>query len=262
MLVVLKCIAIGVTYVAPFYLRHGLARNSPSTIKFRMATTTATSLVAWLPLCWSLQKQGKSPLLLHLLGLRWHGMLAAVLRPAALTACLFTGPILQSWLSQTHHESCQSGLQTLRNLIVAPLTEEFCFRACMAPLFLLEGCSRIRTVLITPVMFGVAHLHHLVELVKFQGLKPHLAALQVSFQFLYTTIFGWYVTHVFLSTGHLASAVVVHAICNWQGFPPLADLKGHPHCRQLLLAYATGIAICARQFSAWTMTSDYTSYWP
>ena len=59
MLAVLKCVAIGVAYVAPFYLRPGDARNSPSTIKFRMATTTATSLVAWLPLLWTLQQQAR-----------------------------------------------------------------------------------------------------------------------------------------------------------------------------------------------------------
>lgn len=129
--------------------------------------------------------QGKSPLLLHLLGLRWHGMLAAVLRPAALTACLFTGPILQSWLSQTHHESCQSGLQTLRNLIVAPLTEEFCFRACMAPLFLLEVQSLTQNIhvalpqqkIVAPVLMlqdlhAAPSLEHLLpaELMRLQAL--------------------------------------------------------------------------------------------
>ena len=67
-------------------------------------------------------------------------MLRAIVQPAALTACLFAGPILQSCLSVRHAASYGSHhyLQTLRNLIVAPLTEEFCFRACMAPLFLLE----------------------------------------------------------------------------------------------------------------------------
>lgn len=47
---VYKCVAIGVAYVAPFYFRDSHARNHPSTIKFRMASTIATSLLAWLPL--------------------------------------------------------------------------------------------------------------------------------------------------------------------------------------------------------------------
>jgi len=50
----------------------------------------------------------------------------------------------------------------------------------------------------------------------------------VSFQFLYTTLFGWYATHVFLSTGHLAAAVAVHSFCNWMGFPPVGGVLSHP----------------------------------
>lgn len=47
---VLKCVAIGVAYVAPFYCRGSHARDYPSTIMFRMTSTVATSLLAWLPL--------------------------------------------------------------------------------------------------------------------------------------------------------------------------------------------------------------------
>lgn len=67
-------------------------------------------------------------------------MLQAIMKPAALTACLFAGPCLQSCLPWAHGPSFDKyqRLQSLRNLIMAPLTEEFCFRACMAPLFLLE----------------------------------------------------------------------------------------------------------------------------
>lgn len=46
----LQCVAIGVAYVAPFYCRGSHARDHSSTIKFRMASTVATSLLAWLPL--------------------------------------------------------------------------------------------------------------------------------------------------------------------------------------------------------------------
>lgn len=47
---VLKCVAIGVAYVAPFYCRGSHARDHPSTIMFRMTSTVATSLLAWFPL--------------------------------------------------------------------------------------------------------------------------------------------------------------------------------------------------------------------
>lgn len=239
----LDCLCIGIAYVAPFYLKRNHARSHPSTIKFRMASTAATCLVAWMPLCWQLQKKATSAhgLLLPLLGLRSKGLLQAVIQPLLLTASLFMGPLLQTALSGRPDGDSIVQLQTLRNLVMAPITEEFCFRACMAPLFLLQGYSKKQTVFLTPVMFGVAHVHHLVEMVKFQGAKLLSATAAVAFQFLYTTVFGWYATHIFLSTGHLAGAVTVHAFCNWIGFPAIFDIASHPRKNTLIAAYLVGI---------------------
>lgn len=50
----------------------------------------------------------------------------------------------------------------LRNHVVAPLSEEFTFRACMMPL-LLQTFPPLRAILITPLFFGIAHLHHIIE---------------------------------------------------------------------------------------------------
>lgn len=43
-----------------------------------------------------------------------------------------------------------------------------------------QGCSYMQTVLLTPLMFGVAHIHHLVQMVKFQGIKLTSAIAMVS----------------------------------------------------------------------------------
>lgn len=43
-----------------------------------------------------------------------------------------------------------------------------------------QGCSHMQTVFLTPLMFGVAHVHHLIEMVKFQGVKLTSAATMVS----------------------------------------------------------------------------------
>lgn len=56
-------------------------------------------------------------------------------------------------------------LETLvwwRNQVVAPLSEEWTFRACMLPL-LLQCFSQTTAIFICPLFFGVAHFHHLVE---------------------------------------------------------------------------------------------------
>ena len=70
---VYQCVAIGVAYVAPFYFRDNHARNHPSTIKFRMASTTATSLLAWLPLYHQVYSKvtHSPPKVLHVLSTMW-----------------------------------------------------------------------------------------------------------------------------------------------------------------------------------------------
>ncbi|DBA79350.1 TPA: hypothetical protein ACH3X2_000001 [Trebouxia sp. C0005] len=139
---VLNCMCIGIAYVVPFYARAGHERNHPSTIKFRMVSTATTCLVAWVPLYWQLQSKTAfaHKLLFSLLGLRKTGLLQAVIQPTLLTASLFAGPLLQRALSGRSDADSMAPLQILRNLVIAPVTEEFCFRACMAPLFLLQVC--------------------------------------------------------------------------------------------------------------------------
>jgi len=39
------------------------------------------------------------------------------------------------------------------------------------------------------------------------------------FQFIYTTLFGWFAAFVFLRTGSLYPAIAAHAFCNWLGLP-------------------------------------------
>ena len=49
---------------------------------------------------------------------------------------------------------------------------------------MLQGSSFMQTVFLTPLMFGVAHIHHLVEMVTFQGVKHTSAVALVSFLYL------------------------------------------------------------------------------
>jgi prenyl protein peptidase len=49
--------------------------------------------------------------------------------------------------------------------------------------------------------------------------------LQVLFQFLYTTVFGWYESALFLATGSIVPPILVHSFCNWIGVPDLHRMK-------------------------------------
>jgi hypothetical protein len=179
------------------------------------------------------------------------------MRPMALTGLLFCGPLIFKLCDPDFHESLLSAadwikrlvarswiegdwqgailepglepfsdehLATWRNLVVSPIAEEFCFRACMAPL-LITAFDLRTTVLITPLFFGAAHLHHLNDLVRFQRVPLNKAALMVAFQFAYTTVFGWFETFVFLKTGSVFPPILIHSFCNSMGFPDVRRMK-------------------------------------
>jgi prenyl protein peptidase len=101
-----------------------------------------------------------------------------------------------------------------------PITEELVFRSCIVPLHLLAKISPVEIVLLTPLYFGIAHIHHFYEFVLTHPHSPILSALARSlFQFTYTTMFGWYAAFVFLRTGSLPAAILAHSFCNWCGLP-------------------------------------------
>jgi prenyl protein peptidase len=67
----------------------------------------------------------------------------------------------------------------------------------------------------------------------------------VAFQFVYTTLFGWYAAHVFLSTGHVLSAVLTHIFCNLQGLPDFGAMRQHRRAGALGAATLAGVGAFA-----------------
>jgi prenyl protein peptidase len=76
------------------------------------------------------------------------------------------------------------------------------------------------TIFLSPVIFGLAHVHHFYEFRLTHPQVPVSAALLRSvLQFGYTTLFGAYATFLFVRTGSLLAVCAVHAFCNCMGLP-------------------------------------------
>lgn len=109
----------------------------------------------------------------EIMGFRIAGIAPAIIVPFLLTATLFLGSIcslalngsLLTYAQPSYWIESVQNILWLRNHIVAPLSEEFTFRACMMPL-LLQSFSPKAAILLTPLFFGVAHLHHNIERVR------------------------------------------------------------------------------------------------
>jgi prenyl protein peptidase len=88
------------------------------------------------------------------------------------------------------------------------------------PLHVLGHFSWQQIVFLTPLYFGIAHLHHLYE---FRITHPEvpfvISVLRSLFQFTYTSLFGFFAAWVYIRTGNVYTCILAHAFCNWMGLP-------------------------------------------
>lgn len=103
-----------------------------------------------------------------------------------------------------------------------PITEELVFRSFVIPLHLLAKMPPSKIVFITPLYFGIAHIHHFYEYTLTHPHTPLLPALARSlFQFTYTSLFGFYAVFLFLRTANIPAVILAHSFCNFMGLPRL-----------------------------------------
>ncbi|XP_020523022.1 CAAX prenyl protease 2 isoform X3 [Amborella trichopoda] len=184
---------------------------------------------------------------------------ASISTAASLVACVFLLPMKRSWNASSifrvygiRHDHLQeesngegdsltsgfshgflerissltSNVLAWRNYVVAPLTEELVFRACMIPLLLCGGFSKYTIVFLSPIFFSLAHVNHLLELYYDQRISFSRAVMSVGLQLGYTVIFGYYASFLFIRTGHLAAPIAAHVFCNVMGLPLISSTRG------------------------------------
>ncbi|KAK4580483.1 CAAX prenyl protease [Recurvomyces mirabilis] len=244
-------LAYTVVYIAPFYLSPTLrstplqSRNAPSVIRARVRAVALTCLISTVGTSYILVKYGHATAwdVLRFLGV-WPVDPLDIAKVLGLVVILFVGPLYESilvdgnwrrWSISSLKESLYDDWTGYRNLVVAPASEELVFRALTISLYLLAKVDPTRIVFITPLIFGLAHVHHLVEFLQShtpQGrtMPPFSiwisGILRSTFQFAYTSIFGFFAAFVFMRTGNLWACIVAHSFCNWQGLPRLYGRVG------------------------------------
>ncbi|XP_075044827.1 CAAX prenyl protease 2 isoform X2 [Mixophyes fleayi] len=259
MVSILCCLALACSYVGSLYVwKSELSRDHPAVIKRRFTSVLiVSSLSPLFLLVWKEVTGFKTDAaILSLMGFRLEGILTATVLPLLLTMILFLGPLVQ--LSVDCPWDCLDGLKVafdlrfwmlcvtdmrwLRNQVIAPLTEELVFRACMLPM--LVPCTSPGIAIFTcPLFFGIAHFHHVIEQLRFrQGTVVNIF-LSAVFQFSYTAVFGAYTAFIFIRTGHFIGPVLCHSFCNYIGFPAIFTALDHPQRTTILLFYVLGVVL-------------------
>lgn len=283
---VLYCIALSTCFVGCLYAFipstiRALDRNHAQQIRRRVMVVTITSAASTLIYPFVFCSDGPelnnpSPSALEIMG--WQSSVQPLFGVLVHTALLYLGPIVTALLH--FHITCRRGgrdptpfsslcayfihpllspyfdpmddserWSQIRNIIVAPITEEIVFRGCMMPPLLASGFEPITATFVVPLFFGAAHAHHAVSKLQ-EGVKPIDVAISTAFQFIYTSLFGSYAAYAFLRTGSIPAVILSHTFCNSMGIPDLSFLSAtgkrysslHEYRVFLVMTYLLGIA--------------------
>ena len=133
-------------------------------------------------------------------------------------------------------------------MIIGPICEEWVYRGCMISLLYYGKLNYWLCVVIPPLLFACSHFHHLWYQIKHNyGVNnTKVACLRVSFQLFYTMIFGFLASIIFIRTGNVFSAMIMHIWCNCMGFPPftfITQRNGSTSFRDIInaIAYVIGL---------------------
>lgn len=231
----------------------------------------------------------------RLLGFPFHGIVpwfASGFTSLLLTASLFLGPAYERALKLSKlgyamrrsgsisilefvkafvlYQTPRTPLVPMRNLIVAPLFEELVFRSCMCAILYGGGISLSRIIFLSPLVFGLAHVHHALEaIIRFkQPWKPQL--LRATFQTAYTALFGMFAAFLLLRTGHFVAPFLSHMFCNSMGLPSLEFilnpdyvLKSNRHTIAFLFVLGIVLFACGVFLLSTTANTAYlrSVYW-
>lgn len=257
------CIFISLAYVLILYTLprrvKNLRRDDPEHIKYRMIAVCFVTVILTI-FCKLLSDQIDLPgdTFLTSIGLYLHRPFVNIIVTIVLMSIFYAGPLIvnasnfvglslnfmvkkefpfvgmyrsirEQFLRQYSQEV---RLIFLRNLIMAPITEEICFRALMIPFLLSAYCNHaissqwhpIHVTLLAPIFFGLAHVHHFLEKLR-NGVSVTTALLITTLQLSYTYIFGVIAGILFIRTGNITSPIVSHMICNYMGLPDLSFMS-------------------------------------
>eukprot|EP00117_Sycon_ciliatum_P013655 scpid84150/ scgid14232/ CAAX prenyl protease 2; Farnesylated proteins-converting enzyme 2; Prenyl protein-specific endoprotease 2; Protein severas len=263
----LTCLGLSTLFVILLNAVSRKARDHPETMVRRMIVAVVVMPVVSiivLTLLSSRDTTDKAMPLYEWLGFRTHRLWYAILCPIVLVTVGYGSEYLHRILNReplldVGDLLCLHGF---RNIIAAPLAEEFVFRSCMLPL-LLPHWSVTICVFLAPAIFGVAHLHLAWEAYR-NGERIQRLILVACAQICYTTLFGAFSAFLFLRTGHFVACYLSHAYCNMLGLPNFGEIPAHPHKSVLmvghvvamvlffgLLAPLTDVSLTGTQFSSY-----------
>lgn len=242
-------------------------RQEPATIKRNFISVAVASAISSQVLLWHLQHVDGPQFvnsLWHYLNWKsydtsWHFLYKCLLQPLFYAIILFAVPIYteiqsfkQSFVDEFHWSSVTFVIKTtcfvakqlvelpvIRNLVVAPLTEEFIFRGVILAL-LLPSWSNTSAIIISSFLFGLMHSHNLLRRLYHTGKVSNQEVVLSLVQCTYTAFFGAYASITYIASGHLITPIALHCFCNFNGLPNFGEIIANKcHLYLTILGFST-----------------------
>ncbi|KAG7886282.1 hypothetical protein KL925_002824 [Ogataea polymorpha] len=149
----------------------------------------------------------------------------SVARVLVLFIGLFNGSLIEylSWGPEVIYRDLKSLelLHFMRNIVIAPITEELTYTASILGLYgpFLHSPTASKIIYLSPLLFGLAHITHSYDCWRHD--KVPMATIFASFVFrtLYTTFFGILTNLIFVNSRSVWTCVAAHCWCNFMTFP-------------------------------------------
>ncbi|VDM08584.1 unnamed protein product [Wuchereria bancrofti] len=220
---------VGLLYAFDFY---GVDRDDPHSIKRRLLGAVLNNIISITCTYAVLYKHHESPL--SVMGIHTRGIYPACILPTLLTCICYLGNWVMIYIDNNfwslfHLDELKrnaGNIVWVRDVLLAPVTEEVAFRACASTL-ILQCLSSTVTIFVAPLPFALSHLHHIFDDMK-KGYTKYEAINRRAFQTSYSYFFGAYATFLFVRTGHILAPIVSHSVCNNMGLPLLPLIEAYP----------------------------------
>uniref|UniRef100_A0A915PZ63 CAAX prenyl protease 2 n=1 Tax=Setaria digitata TaxID=48799 RepID=A0A915PZ63_9BILA len=199
---------VGLLYAFDFY---GVDRDDPKSIKRRLLGAMVNNIVSIACTYAVLYKHHDSPL--SVMGIHFDGIYPACLLPTILTCICYLGNWVMMYIDNSFWSFFQLGelkrnagnIIWIRDVLLAPITEEIAFRACASTL-ILQCLSSTVTIFVAPLPFALSHLHHIFDDMR-KGYTKYEAINR---------------------RGSILAPIVSHSICNNMGLPLLPLIEAYP----------------------------------
>ncbi len=110
--------------------------------------------------------------------------------------------------------------EVYHQLVVGPLSEEFCYRSAMVTILRMFGGWTIWPAnIVQSIVFALSHAHQFFVAFFMPHLKVEYELTGILLQCGFTLVFGLYVGHLYIRSRSIWTCYVIHLICNWVGFP-------------------------------------------